>query len=337
MTPDDKAKGQEYIRPIGVPSSTEMSGLKIASNFNANAQCVVYAGDCKELLSTIPDASVKLIVTSPPYNLGKEYEKKQDIGKYLEQQKPIIEECIRVLDDSGSICWEVGNYVENGEIIPLDILLYPIFNSHGLHLRNRIVWHFEHGLHASKRFSGRYEMILWFTKSDDYTFNLDPVRVPSKYPGKKYFKGPKKGQLSCNPLGKNPSDIWDIPNVKANHVEKTIHPCQFPIELVERLVLSMTNEGDWVYDPFMGVGSSLIASLIHNRRAMGSEIMPEYVKIAKERIRLAEKGELRIRPMERSVFDPTKPGVNIPPKVVKIQSNAQQKSKQKTLMGDEAK
>lgn len=151
---------------------------------------------------------------------------------------------MRILKPQGSICWQVGNYVDNGEIIPLDVILYPIFSRLGLQLRNRIVWHFGHGLHASKRFSGRYEVILWFTKGHDYVFNLDAVRVPQKYPQKKHFKGPKKGELSGNPLGKNPGDIWEIPNVKANHVEKTIHPCQFPVELIERLVLALTNEDD---------------------------------------------------------------------------------------------
>ncbi len=225
---------------------------------------------------------------------------------------------MRALSDDGSICWQVGNYVNNGEIIPLDIVLYPIFSSLGLHLRNRIVWQFGHGLHASKRFSGRYEVILWFTKSDQYTFNLDPIRVPQKYPQKKYFKGPKKGELSGNPLGKNPSDIWDIPNVKANHIEKTIHPCQFPVELIERLVLSMTNEGDWILDPFMGVGSTAIAALIHNRKAIGAEIMPEYISIAKNRIEQAEKGELQIRPMERPVYDPNDSIEIIPPKTIQL-------------------
>jgi adenine-specific DNA-methyltransferase len=153
----------------------------------------------------------------------------------------------------------------------VDIVLYPVFASLGLHLRNRIVWHFGHGLHASKRFSGRYEVILWFTKGNEYTFNLDAVRVPQKYPDKKYFKGPKKGELSGNPLGKNPSDIWEIPNVKANHVEKTIHPCQFPVELIERLVLAMTDEGDWALDPFIGVGTTALdntrlATMLNARR-----------------------------------------------------------------------
>jgi len=272
------------------------------------------------LLKQMPDKFVKLIVTSPPYNLGKSYETRLDLNEYLAQQKKVIEECVRVLDDSGSICWQVGNFVNNGEIVPLDIALFPIFSSLGLQLRNRIIWHFGHGLHASKRFSGRYEIILWFTKSDKYTFDLDPIRIPQKYPQKKHFKGPKKGELSSNPLGKNPSDIWDIPNVKANHIEKTKHPCQFPVELIERLVLSMTRENDWVFDPFMGVGSTAIASLVHNRKAIGSEIMPEYISIAKERIKKAEKGELQIRPMDRPVYDPTEPTRNLPPRTVNLKS-----------------
>lgn len=292
-----------------------MVKIKKDSKFNPNVHLNLYSGDCLELLSQIPDNFVKLVVTSPPYNVGKSYEKKIEMEEYLNQQEEIIKECVRILDKDGSICWQVGNYVENGEIAPLDILLYPIFNELGLHLRNRIIWHYGHGLHASKRFSGRYEVILWFTKADDYIFNLDPVRIPQKYPKKKYFKGPNKGELSCNPKGKNPSDIWDIPNVKANHVEKTSHPCQFPIELIERLILSMTNEGDWVFDPFIGVGTTAIAALINKRNAIGAEIMPEYVKIAKERIKLAEKGELLIRPKERSVYNPHKPN-NISPKAV---------------------
>lgn len=294
-----------------------MVRIKKDSVFNSEVDSILFNGDCLELLSQIPDGFVKLVVTSPPYNLGKVYENKMDMEDYVKSQGKVIKECARILDDKGSICWQVGNYVNNGEIIPLDIALYPVFSSLGLHLRNRIIWHFGHGLHASKRFSGRYETILWFTKSDDYTFNLDPVRVPQKYPGKKHFKGPNKGKLSCNPLGKNPSDIWEIPNVKSNHVEKTVHPCQFPVELIERLVLSMTDEGDWVFDPFMGVGSTAIASLINGRKSIGAEIMEEYVKIAEKRISSAEKGDLKIRPMKRNVYDPNNPN-NIPPKTAII-------------------
>lgn len=294
------------------------SSIRISSVFDSTVDFVFWEGDCLKLLSTIPDNFVQLVVTSPPYNLGKPYESKLDMGMYLDQQRDVIKESVRVLKPEGSICWQVGNYVDNGEIIPLDILLYPIFAELGLHLRNRIVWTFGHGLHASKRFSGRYEVILWFTKSDEYVFNLDAVRIPQKYPDKKHFKGPHKGELSGNPLGKNPEDIWNIPNVKSNHIEKTEHPAQFPVELIERLVLSMTNAGDWVFDPFLGSGTTAIAALIHNRKAIGSELMAEYNQITKNRIKLAEKGLLQIRPMERDVYDPQKPYSNTPPKYVSI-------------------
>ncbi len=265
----------------------------------------LFHGDCKGLLKTIPDEAAHLIVTSPPYNIGKKYEKRKALEIYVEEQASVIVECVRILHRRGSLCWQVGNYVApDGEIVPLDVVLYPVFKEHGLKLRNRIVWHFEHGLHCSKRFSGRYETILWFTKSDDYVFDLDPVRVPQKYPGKKYFKGPKAGQFSCNPLGKNPGDVWMIPNVKHNHVEKTIHPCQFPVELVERLVLSMTERGQLVVDPYMGVGSTLVAAVKHGRQAAGADIVEEYVRIAGERVRLAAAGLLRTRPMDRPIYEP---------------------------------
>jgi len=294
--------------------------LRKSTIFDPNSDIIYFCGDVKNLLGDIPDEFVQLIVTSPPYNIGKEYEKKLEIDEYLKEQEKIISECVRVLKDEGSICWQVGNYVDNGEIIPLDILLFPIFSKFNLHLRNRIIWHFGHGLHATNRFSGRYEVVLWFTKSNNYVFNLDAVRIPQKYPTKKYYKGPKKGKLSGNPLGKNPSDIWNIPNVKSNHVEKTEHPCQFPVELIERLVLSLTNEKDWVFDPFMGVASTAIASLLHNRKAIGAEIIEGYVNIGWKRIDQAEKGELRIRPMNRPVYDPKEPQDYLPPRIVNLQS-----------------
>jgi adenine-specific DNA-methyltransferase len=258
-------------------------------------------------MSKLPNGSMKLIVTSPPYNIGKAYERRSSLQRYVTAQEAAIAECVRLLHPSGSICWQVGNHVQNGEIFPLDIILYPILQRHGLRLRNRIVWHFEHGLHCSKRLSGRHETILWFTKGDEYTFNLDPIRVPSKYPNKKFFKGPRRGQLSGNPLGKNPGDVWIFPNVKNNHVEKTIHPCQFPVELVERLILSLTNPGDSVLDPYMGVGSSVIAAVKQGRAGYGCDIVRDYVQIARERLRQLRSGSLRTRPMNRPVYDPSLP------------------------------
>lgn len=285
--------------------------------YRPDADLILYQGDAGEFIDSLPDNSIKLIITSPPYNLGKEYEDRVSIEHYLDQQAQTIEKLYRVLHPMGSICWQVGNFVDKGEVYPLDIYYYPIFKRLGFQLRNRIIWHFEHGLHTSKRFSGRYETILWFSKSADYTFNLDPVRVPAKYPGKRHYKGPNKGKPSGNPQGKNPSDVWDglaqewvdcfwdIPNVKSNHPEKTEHPCQFPIELVERCVLALTDEGEWVYDPYAGVGSALIAAIKRGRRGMGSEQEPDYVQLAHQRIEAYWNGELKIRPLGKPIHVPS--------------------------------
>ena len=258
-------------------------------------------------MGKLPNASIKLVVTSPPYNVGKSYERRASLESYLQSQREVIAECVRLLHPAGSLCWQVGNYVDRGEIVPLDAVLYPIFKENGLKLRNRIVWHFGHGLHCKKRLSGRYETINWFTKCDSYTFNLDPIRVPSKYPGKRHFKGPNAGKLSGNPKGKNPGDVWMFPNVKSNHVEKTIHPCQFPVELVERLVLSLTNPKDCVLDPYVGVGSTVVGALMHGRKGYGCDTVEEYVQVAKERVNALRLGTIKTRPMGKPIYDPTKP------------------------------
>ena len=278
---------------------------EISPHYSSTAAATTFHGDCLGLLAEIPKSSAELVVTSPPYNIGKRYEKRISLEMYYEQQKRIIEECAARLTPTGSICWQVGNHVAENAIVPLDIFLYPIFIELGFVLRNRIIWHFEHGLHCSRRLSGRYETIMWFTRpGKNYTFNLDPIRVPQKYPGKKYFKGPKAGQYSANPLGKNPGDVWIIPNVKHNHVEKTDHPCQFPIELIERLVLALTNEGDLVIDPFMGAGSALVAAMLHRRRSAGADVVKKYVLIANTRLADAANGTLRVRPRNRPVYTP---------------------------------
>lgn len=297
------------LDPETKPTVTERLPMQtVDSDTSATlGSAVLVAQDNQEWLSTLPAESMQLIVTSPPYNIGKEYEHKQSLDDYLAIQAKVIRNCVRLLQPTGSICWQVGNHVTDGEIVPLDIVLYPIFRELGLKLRNRIIWHFGHGLHSTKRLSGRYETILWFTKSDKYTFHLDPIRVPSKYPEKKHFKGPKAGQLSGNPLGKNPSDVWDIPNVKSNHCEKTEHPCQFPIELVERLVLALSNPQDNVLDPYMGVGSTVIAAIKHGRDGFGCDIEPRYVEIARQRVSALYDGTLKMREMGKPIYDPELP------------------------------
>jgi adenine-specific DNA-methyltransferase len=289
----------------------------VEPQYRHDARIVLFQGDVAQLLDQMPADSVDLVITSPPYNLGKSYETRVSIEAYLAMQEQLIGRMVEKLASTGSVCWQVGNFVQDGEVFPLDIYYYPIFKRLGLKLRNRIVWHFGHGLHASKRFSGRYETLLWFSKSDKYTFNLDSVRVPSKYPGKRHFKGPNIGKPSGNPMGKNPSDVWelmaeewetcmwDIPNVKSNHPEKTEHPCQYPVELVERCVLAMTNPDDVVFDPFGGVGTSIIGALRHGRRAVASEQDPDYCATARQRITDWQNGLLRVRTMGTPVHQPS--------------------------------
>jgi adenine-specific DNA-methyltransferase len=279
-------------------------------------------GDALHRLEEIDEASVQLIVTSPPYNVGKEYERDQTMSleEYLEWLQPIIEKLCKKINLRGSICWQVGNFVRDGEVFPLDYFFYKMFIDQGMKLRNRIIWRFNFGLHASKRFSGRYETLLWFTKSDEYTFNLDPVRVPQLYPGKRHAstKGAKAGQPSGNPLGKNPSDVWtfsgkdffkndpvwDIPNVKANHPEKTAHPCQFPHELAERCVLAFSDMGDTVLDPFVGTGTSAIAAIKAGRNAVGIDKSSDYIAVAESRIEALRRGNLALRKSGMAVRTP---------------------------------
>ena len=297
-----------------------------AQSYKQDSDVCFIEGDVFANIKKIPDESVNLVISSPPYNLNKEYEEKKAFDIYLKDMQPLLHELKRVIKNDGAICWQLGNYLTKStskkpaEIFPLDIFFYNEFKSLGFKLRNRIIWHFRSGMHAKKRLSGRYETMMWFSKSDDFIFNLDQIRVKQKYQGKVFPKSHKKaGQLSGNPNGMNPSDfwifdymadefksgIWDIPNVKANHPEKTQHPCSFPIELVERCVKAFTNKGDVVLDPFSGVGSTGVGALKNHRKAIICELDKEYMSIAKKRVNLLEKGELPYRKIGTPIKEAT--------------------------------
>jgi adenine-specific DNA-methyltransferase len=259
--------------------------------------------DAFKFLAKLRPGSVDLIVSSPPYCMGKAYDTSDNVDDFIADHERLAPLLVCALKEGGSLCWQVGHYVKNGAIIPLDTLVYNIFaKQRALLLRNRIIWTFGHGVHASRRFSGRHETILWFTKGDDYQFNLDAVRVPQKYPGKRPYKGPNKGKFSGNPLGKNPTDVWEIPNVKSRHVEKTTHPCQFPVALVQRLVRALTRRRGLVVDPFMGSGSAAVAAMVERRRFAGCDIDRSYVAIATDRIAQLNTGAMVIRPLDRPIF-----------------------------------
>jgi len=244
----------------------------------------LHLGDCLELLSNISNESVDIVVSSPPYNIGKEYENRSPLNSYLEEQRKVLSECYRVLKPSGSIFWQVGAYSNKGTLIPLDIKFFPIFEELNMFPINRIVWLRQHGLQAKNKFSCRHETVLWFAKSMEYKFNLENIRVPQKYQNKKHHKGDKKGELSCNPDGKNPGDVWAFRNVKHNHEEQTIHPCQFPEDFVTRVILATTNEGDTVLDPYMGTGTVAVAAKDTNRHYYGADLEKKYFDVAERRL-----------------------------------------------------
>ena len=284
----------------------------ISKSYGPDAAATMLLGDNLKHLESIPDCSVDLVVTSPPYNIGKEYESVVSLDDYLESQRRVISECVRVLKPTGNLCWQVGFTKSGEEVVPLDIVLYPLFKEHGMKLKNRIVWSFGHGMHARKKFSGRHETILWFTKDlASAYFDLDAVRVPQKYPGKRYYRGPKKGEYSGHPFGKNPGDVWDIPNVKSHHVEKTEHQCQFPIGLVQRLIRGLCPEGGVVLDPYSGAASTAAAAAIEGRKSISIELFPKYFDIGIDRVSKALEGLLNFRPLEKPIQDPGSSGNSI--------------------------
>jgi len=284
-----------------------MTTSDVARAVQSRAQASVFGGDSLKLVRALPDGVLDLTISSPPYCMGKEYEKKSSsVDDFVDAHRSMLPEIVRATAEGGSICWQVGYHLSGRDMFPLDYAVYEVMKAiPGISLRNRIVWTFQHGLHHRTRFSGRHEVILWFTKGKSDRFDLDAVRVPQKYPGKRSYKGPNKGELSGNPLGKNPGDVWDIPNVKGNHIEKTAHPCQFPVALAQRFVRALTAENGLVFDPFMGAGSAGVAALLERRRFLGGELQRSYVDIAVERLQAAIDGSIRVRPMDMPIYVPT--------------------------------
>ena len=253
--------------------------------------------DVLTALGKMKSGSYNLIMSSPPYNIGKSYEKRVSMDDYAAWMEQVATELIRVLRDDGAICWQVGNYIENGEVFPLDHLFYKIFcQQFGLKLRKRIIWSFGHGLHCTRRFSGRHETILYMTKSDQYTYCCDPL-------------APADIREVVERDWDN--EIWEIVNVKSNHPEKgASHPCQFPVEMVERCLLMLTKPGDAVLDPFCGVGSTLIACERWNRIGTGIDKEKSHCIEAADRIKKLHAGTLKTRPMTKKIHEP-KPAKNI--------------------------
>ena len=239
-------------------------------------------GDCLERLHEVGSRSIALVVTSPPYNIGKAYERRLPLDDYLQWCCLWLSEVRRVLTPTGSAWINLG-FVDvpgSGRAVPLPYLLWPHL---GLYLVQEVVWRYENGVACRRRLSPRNEKLLWLAHDPHcYHFDLDAIRDPDvRYPNQR-----RNGRLRCNPLGKNPGDVWHIPKVTAGRIaaERTPHPAQMPLALAERIVLACSRPGDLVLDPFSGSGTTLLAAVRHKRHALGIERDPQYVAIAIDRL-----------------------------------------------------
>jgi adenine-specific DNA-methyltransferase len=246
---------------------------------------LIYSGDSLKMLPRLDNESIPLTVTSPPYNIGKEYERVLHIDEYLDWVEEWAALVHSKTTSTGSFWLNLGYVSLEGraKAIPLPYLLWdriPFF------MIQEVIWNYGAGVAGKKFFSPRNEKFNWYVKDPEaYTFNLDAVRDTNvKYPNQK-----KNGKLRCNPLGKNPTDVWQIPKVTSGRdrssKERTAHPAQFPIELVKRVILSSSNQDDLILDPFLGSGSTIEAALRTGRKAIGFEIDPGYVEMAIQRVK----------------------------------------------------
>ncbi|NMH24920.1 DNA-methyltransferase [Flavobacterium solisilvae] len=252
-------------------------------------------GDCINTMKNMPEKSVNTIVTSPPYNLDKKYGKYDD-NKPFKEWENLIDETAKtahkILKDNGSFLLNVSPIPDKKtkEIIPLDAIAYYIFKKNGYYLRNSIIWHFNNMQNCTNRLSGRWESILWFVKDiNNYQFNLNDIRIP-------YITQNDKRLIGGS--GRNPTDTWnfDLPesdfwyfdrvnNMTKNKLGLTEHPCIYPTAMIERIIKMTTQKGDVVLDPFLGSGTTLVATQKTERIGLGIELDERYEDIISKRIK----------------------------------------------------
>jgi DNA modification methylase len=242
-------------------------------------------GDCRELIKKLRTSSIRMAVTSPPYNLGKDYGLYTD-NIHIDEWKSLIDdvtrEIYRVLTPDGSFFLNVSPIPDRKtkEIIPLGSIAWEITKRNGFYLRNMIVWHFNNMQNCMTRLSGRWENILWCVKDlNKYVFNLGAVKIPVITKNDKRFD-PNRGR--------NPTDVWYFDRVnnmtkKKLGIEKA--PCVYPTPMIERIVRMSTDKGDWVLDPFVGSGTTLVVCKLLGRNSIGFEIDEAYKAIIEKRLK----------------------------------------------------
>lgn len=255
------------------------SKIKIKPYFE-DENFLLYNSDAIEGLKQIKESIFDLTVTSPPYNIGKEYEKILSLESYINWSENWINKVYSVTKKDGAFWLNLGylSIDQKAKAIPI---IYLLWDKIPFYLIQEIVWHYEAGVINKSSLSPRNEKFLWYVKNNKkYTFNLDDIRDPNvKYPNQK-----KNGKLRCHPLGKNPGDVWDFPKVTSgknrSSKERTPHPAQFPVAVIDRVIKASSNRGDFVLDPFIGSGTTAEVCLLNNRKCVGFEIDKKYCDIA---------------------------------------------------------
>lgn len=246
--------------------------------------CLIYNLDCLSGMEKVPSKIINLTITSPPYNIGKEYESLLPLKEFLSWCAHWIDQVYKVTQDNGAFWLNLGylGIPTRAKAMPIPYLLWDKIP---FYLVQEIVWNYGAGVAGKNFFSPRNEKFLWYVKNEyQYTFNLDEVRDPNvKYPNQK-----KNGKIKVNPLGKNPTDVWQFPKVTSGKdrasKERTAHPAQFPLAVIERIIKASSHQGELVFDPFLGSGTTALAAIQAQREIIGFEIKEEYCEIAAKRI-----------------------------------------------------
>ena len=257
----------------------------LGAPYYADDKYVLFCVDTLESQKWLPSGIFDLVITSPPYNIGKEYESIMSVADYVTWTECWTTETCRLIAWNGALLLNLGyiSIESKGRAVPLPYLLWDKIP---LYLNQEIVWNYSAGVACKNYLSPRNEKILWYVKDKDhYVFNLDAIRdMNVKYPNSK-----RHGKPRVNTLGKNPSDVWEIAKVTTgtgrSSAERTAHPCQFPADLINRLVLGFSQEGNIVFDPFAGSGTTIESCIKHNRYCVGFELREAYCDIAVRRIK----------------------------------------------------
>lgn len=233
---------------------------------------------CKssERMEELPDNSIHLMVTSPPYNVGKEYDRDWTLGEYLDFLKRVWKEVYRVLVPGGRVCINIAN-LGRKPYIPLHAFIIRDMLEIGFLMRGEIIWNKGSSASPSTAWGS------WCSAGNPTLRDVhEYILVFSKGTFQRKNPERKKSTLSKEEFLEFTKSVWTFPAVSAKEVG---HPAPFPIELPYRCIQLYTFEGDTVLDPFIGSGQTAIAAIKTGRNYVGYEIEEEYVRLAEKRIR----------------------------------------------------